>query len=306
MFMFFRLKRLLPVEKVLTFYLVLTFACIIFLGKELEHISPHLFFRVTILIILFILPIIEEFFDNPATMRAIRIFFPFLLLPYLYNETDYLNNLIFQQNLDPFFSHIEGLLFGTQPSLEFSVALHNNFFADLMYFGYFSYYLLILCVPAFIFFSTGRETGQRFAFIIISSFLIYYFIFILFPVAGPQFYYRDFPGQLPKGYIFSRIMRTIQAAGEGETAAFPSSHISICLMLLWGSFRYARRLLPYIIPAAIILMFSTVYLRAHYVIDIMAGALTAPFIWQLTSLVYDRMSVKTEALGGAGIPDMQG
>ncbi len=63
-------------------------------------------------------------------------------------------------------------------------------------------------------------------------------------------------------------------------------------MLLWGCFRYAKKLLPFVIPVAILLMLSTVYLRAHYVIDIIAAVLTTPLVFLASSALYKKITKK--------------
>ncbi len=288
--------QLLPVEKGILLYLAVTFVLMLFFHSRLSGIAPHLVFRAALAGTIILLPALEDFYCQSSRIRAFRVFLPFVLLAFFYAETDYLNNLIVQQNLDPFFSRAEEAVFGCQPALLFSGLIPHNGFAELMYFGYFSYYCLSIGIPIYIYFSAGRETGERFGFMIIVSFLVFYLFFILVPVAGPQFYYSAYPDKVPGGYFFGRMIGIIQAEGEGQTAAFPSSHVTICLMLLWGAYRYAKNLLPFIIPVSILLLFSTVYLRAHYVIDVIAGVAAMPLMWYLSSAIYKKL--RREAYSG--------
>ena len=96
-----------------------------------------------------------------------------------------------------------------------------------MYFGYFSYYLLRAGILLYFYFKKETKTAEQLVFVLINSFLIYYILFIILPVAGPQFYFTDWV-TIPGGYLFGSIMKTIQANGEAPTAAFPSSPVSIC------------------------------------------------------------------------------
>ncbi len=202
--------RLIPVEKVLIVYLVLTFIFIVVFNSRLMGEAPHIAFRVLMLAAIISLPALENFYCHSPRVRSFRIFLPFLFLAFLYNETDYLNNLLFSTNLDPFFSRIEQYLFGIQPSLVFAGRVHSDAFAELMYFGYFSYYCLSIGIPLYIYFRVNRKAGERFAFVIITSFLLYYLFFILVPVAGPQFYFAGFPEKIPGGYFFGKLIRLIQ------------------------------------------------------------------------------------------------
>jgi membrane-associated phospholipid phosphatase len=279
--------RLLPVEKAVLLYTLLTGVLEIFYFSKLPDVSVHLLIRLLIIILIVIFSFYGSSGRNRYSIEFLRVFFPFLLLGFFYIETDYLNNLFFSQNLDPLVSGWEKSIFGFQPSLSFAGIFHSNAFAELMYLGYFSYFLLCLGIPIYIHFNVNKKTGEKFGFIIIASFLAYYVFFIIFPVGGPQFYYLDWPMKLPDGYLFGPLLRLIQNYGERATAAFPSSHVSISIILLMGSYLYAKKLIRIVLPITIILLFSTVYIRAHYVIDAIAGACLAPIFFWLTSEIYD-------------------
>jgi membrane-associated phospholipid phosphatase len=84
---------------------------------------------------------------------------------------------------------------------------------------------------------------------------------------------------MPEGYVFGPVMHLIQKIGERPTAAFPSSHVSVCLILLWLVIKYIKRLILLVSVITIVLILSTVYLRAHYLVDVIAGVLVAPLLY---------------------------
>lgn len=280
---FYKLKA---IELSIVVYIFLTSLLIIFSQKYITNEGYNLIIRVSILTILSIFVFFKNDNLENSRIQTVRLFWPILLLGFFYTETDYLNNIIFETNLDPIFVKIEQLLFGVQPSENFSQLLPYNLFAEVMYFGYFSYYLLIIGLPVFIYFKLGFKVTERVIFTVVNSFLIYYLIFIIFPVVGPQFYFENSTQNLPQGYIFGWLIRTIQYYGEAPTAAFPSSHVSICLMLVWFCFKYVKKLLIIVIPIAILLILSTVYLKAHYVIDVLAAFIITPLIYIISSKLF--------------------
>ena len=91
-------------------------------------------------------------------------------------------------NLDHVFAGYEQQLFHMQPALLFSQKISNPVFSELMHLGYASYYPLIALVTLYYFFYRYQEF-TRATFIILASFFIYYVIFVLLPVTGPQYYY---------------------------------------------------------------------------------------------------------------------
>jgi membrane-associated phospholipid phosphatase len=81
-------------------------------------------------------------------------------------------------------------------------------------------------------------------------------------------------------------MRFIQDMGEKPTGAFPSSHVGmtiIAMILLYGN---ARKYFYLILPVAIVLVASTVYIKAHYLIDVVAAIIVTPFIFILSKLFF--------------------
>ena len=279
-----------PVEIVLFVYFLVTYILLAVFHERLPDVLWQAVTRGVLLAAYIFIIYWQNRNSQVKSLYALRLFAPLLLLPFLYKETDYFNNLFFPENLDLFFAQAEEVLFHTQPSLVFSEKFDAQWFSELMYFGYFSYYLLILFIPLYVYFKKGKGITERVIFIVINSFLIYYLIFILLPVAGPQFYFSDQMSTLPEGYIFGPVMKFIQQNGEGQTGAFPSSHVSICLILLYFCFTKIRKLLPFVLTISVLLILSTIYLRAHYVIDVIAAFLTTPIVYAISSGTYKKLT----------------
>jgi membrane-associated phospholipid phosphatase len=77
---------------------------------------------------------------------------------------------------------------------------------------------------------------------------------------------------------------------ERPTAAFPSSHVGIICIIWILSFRYAPTLLKIIIPIGILLFLSTVYIKAHYLIDVFGGIISAPIFYWLSLYLFKKIS----------------
>lgn len=282
-----------PAEVALCIYLILTGILLSFHHSLVPHANALLTFRIVVVLFIMLLALIQPAGRYVRALAFFRFMFPLVMLAYLYAETDLLNNFLFSENLDPFFSHLEESVFGFQPSLVFAELIPSEIFAEIMYFGYFSYYLMLVIVPVYIYRKDGEDKANRVMFIMIHSFFVFYLFFILVPVAGPQFYFTDWPS-LPDGFLFGNLMRWIQELGEAPTAAFPSSHVSICIMLIMLSHRYAKEILKFIIPVAFLLVLSTVYIRAHYLIDVLAAFVITWPLYRFSGFIYDRIYLKPE------------
>jgi len=277
------LRIVYPTDLITLAYIVLTGIFIILSGLKLTDINSHLSARIGFVLIITLFIYLDFQFPN-RIFRFLRLFYPLALLGYFYPEVDYMNNVFFH-NMDPQVANLEVTIFGGHPSIWFSEYFPWKWFNDLMNFGYFSYYFLIFIVAYYVY-KNEYEKFSFVMFIICMSFYIYYFIFILFPVAGPQFYLTPPDNQIPDAYFFREAIKFVHSIGERPAAAFPSSHVGIMCILLYLSFKFARKLFKWLIPIGILLILSTVYIKAHYVIDVIAGFLTVPIIYWISSQTY--------------------
>ena len=216
----------------------------------------------------------------------------FALMTFLYKETAMLNTLIFPK-IDEFLSNLDQNIFKFQPSIEFSKHFNSLFFSELFYFGYFCYYLLPLVVFGILYKFLPQKI-EEFGFILITSFLLYYFIFIIIPAEGPQFYFTFPDNYIEAQGIFGNAIKLIQKNGEAPTAAFPSSHVGISWIVIFWLYQNFRKSVKYFLPFVVLLMFSTVYIKAHYFVDVVAGFISAPIVFFLTFKFYKFLNHKLD------------
>lgn len=135
------------------------------------------------------------------------------------------------------------------------------------------------------------------------------------PVTGPQYYYpavgldqiaagvfpnlHDYfmtmreamptPGN-PDG-VFYQMVVDAHRAGERPTAAFPSSHVGISTVLMLLAWQSKNRKLFWILMVFYVLLcLSTVYIYAHYAIDVIGGWLSALLMFTLLHFGYKRFA----------------
>ena len=217
-------------------------------------------------------------------VSLIRNTYPIILSGYFYSETVFYNKLFFN-NFDPLLADIDAFLFGFQPSLKFSTYFSSIVFSEIMYFGYFSFYLLISAFILYVFFKKKTFFTEA-VFLLSASLYAFYFIFGLFPSAGPQFYFSPSDRILPNAIFFDKVMHYIQQSAEQPTGAFPSSHVGVSLIILIISRKRIPLFFKIAYPFVVILILSTVYIKAHYLIDIIGAIVIVPFILYLSNVLY--------------------
>lgn len=304
-----RQHGLLAIEKLCLTYSVLTTLLLFVLWPRMHHPAEMLMGRTAIAAGTLLLWAAYRRFPCRLMVFA-RITAQMSLLNYWYPDTYEFNRLF--PNLDYLFASWEQQLFGGQPAVWFSQACPGTLFSEAFNLGYFSYYPMVLILMVFYFFRRYRHY-QEASFVIMASFFIYYVIYIFLPVAGPQFYFEaigmdsvqaaDFPAlgtyfshhtdMLPApgnaDGIFYNLVKSTQDMGERPTAAFPSSHIGITAIMLILAFRAERRLGYALLPLSLLLCCATVYIQAHYLIDAIAGLLSAVPVYLLALTLYRRV-----------------
>ncbi len=300
--------RFLAVEKLNLLYNLFTTLLIIIFFNRLNDPQAMLLGRFFIAFATFAVIYVYTKFPSMAT-RLLRVVSQMALLSYWYPDTFEFNRIF--PNLDHLFATLESDLFGCQPALLFDQVCSGLFWREAFNMGYWLYYPMIALVSFYYFFCRPKE-AERCTFVIMASFFLYYIIYIFLPVAGPQFYFPvigeeiavagpypelgDYfnlhPGitiaQEGKGGLFTELVGMAQGAGERPTAAFPSSHIGVTTILVMLAYRAKKWLFAVMFPVYVLLCCATVYIKAHYLVDAIAGLVTGVLVYYLTTWLYKK------------------
>ena len=300
--------RFLAVEKLGLLYSLLTTVFIIIFYDRLDNPQGMLWNRFFILTGLFALIFVYTKFPSRFTVM-LRIVVQMSLLTYWYPETFEFCRMF--PNLDHLFASAEFSIFGCQPALQFEQVLGSDFWREAFNLGYWLYFPMIALITFYYFFARPSDV-ERCTFIVLASFFIYYLVFFFVPVAGPQFYFPVIGedaaaagvyselgsyfnlnpeisiAQEGKGGFFTGLVNLAQATGERPTAAFPSSHVGISVTLMILAFKASRKLFFAMLPFVVLLCCATVYIKAHYLVDAIAGLFTGVAVYWFTSWLYER------------------
>ena len=301
-------KGLFAVERISLVYNAITTILIVLLYSRMDHPGMMLLERAGIVAITF--GLIYLYQKYPCRLSAfVRMVVQMSFLAYWYPDTFEFNRLF--PNLDCFFASAEQWLFNCQPSVEFSKLCPDIWFSEPFNMGYFAYYPLIAIVAIY-YFVFKFEWFEKASFVIVTSFFLYYLIYIFVPVAGPQFYFPaigmdnveacnflsigDYfnhnaillPGPNFEQGLFFELVEASQEVGERPTAAFPSSHVGISTILMIMAWRVNKKLCYGLTPFYVLLCCATVYIQAHYLIDVFAGWMSAVAIYILSTWMYKK------------------
>ncbi len=184
---------------------------------------------------------------------------------------------IWSRRFDDVLIMIDYSLFGVHPTVWIERMISPAATAALQ-FAYISYYFIPVSV-AFVLISKNRyDEFEQALFGIVLCFYLSYIGYLLMPAVGPRFTLDHLQTvSLQAGPFIKSIQEGLDRLEHNKTDAFPSGHTAVALMSLYYSWKFKEKILfRLMLPMVAALMVSTVYLRYHYVIDVIAGiALTA-------------------------------
>ena len=131
--------------------------------------------------------------------------------------------------------------------------------------------------------------------------------YFLLPGVGPRFTLHNFlkmDQELPGLYLAEPLRRIINLGGSVNTGfsitdnfqrdVFPSGHTMITIIVMYLGIKFKCLIRKPLLVAGSLLIFSTVYLRYHYGVDLIAGALFAVVSLWSSKKLYNIWQIKTK------------
>jgi len=276
---------------VVVFYLILTLLHIIFFN-EIPTWWIWILVNIGIILLAFSLAYMETTNDNKL-WRAVHYWYIAPLVLLTFKEIYFMVKPIRTYDFDNLFIVIDRWMFGTDPT-HWLHQLANPVLTEILQIIYGMFYLLPLILGLSLL-RKKRFVAMDFAlFTIFYGFCLSYLGYFTLPGIGPRFTLHDFSTineQLP-GLWLTNFLRELVNSGESipsgtpnpaevvQRDVFPSGHTMITLIVIFLSVKLKSRSKYFFVPVGSLLIFSTVYLWYHYVIDLIGGLLFMIFaVW---------------------------
>lgn len=190
----------------------------------------------------------------------------------VFNSLGTLIASIHAATIDPLLISVDHGLFGAHPTVWLERCISPALSAALQ-FAYISYYFIPLSLGIVLIARDRLREFEEVLFGILLCFYLSYAGYLLFPAIGPRFTLGHLQtGDLQLTPLIAAIHETLNNLEKNKTDAFPSGHTAVSLMSLYYAWSLReRKLFTVLVPTVTALLVSTVYLRYHYVIDVIAG-----------------------------------
>jgi membrane-associated phospholipid phosphatase len=217
----------------------------------------------------------------------VRGWYPVVLIPVTYKELSYLIPLIHPRDFDAALAAIDQHFFHVHPTVWLERFTWPAL-TEVLQLTYSTYYFLPV-VLGLVLWRRGSMQFNFWVFVVVLGFYTSYLGYISVPAIGPRFLPAIVEAQtkpLTGIWLFSTVREMLDRA-EGITRdCFPSGHTELTLLVLYYARVFHRKVFWWLLPIGTGVIVSTVYLRYHYVVDVVAGALLAIVIILIARPLY--------------------
>jgi membrane-associated phospholipid phosphatase len=220
----------------------------------------------------------RRLWPSSALVRGLREALPFLACILIYTNLHDTIGFVNPHDVHHFLIAVDRELFGVQPCV-WAEQFITPARTELMSFLYMNFFWIAPAV-SLVLLVKGRWPEFRTVTLgVVSCFYMGYFLYLVFPAAPPRLVLvYEFKKSLMgyPGLLSNFAARAFQLLPTDSRAAFPSLHAAVSLLALVYAWRFVRPLFWLLLPFVVGLWISTIYLRHHYVVDLLAGFALAP------------------------------
>ncbi len=234
-----------------------------------------------------------------AIIRGLRETVPFLACVLIYTNLHDTIGFVNPFDVHYWLIALDELMFGVQPCV-WAEQFITPTRTEAMQFLYLNFFWIAPSTSLILLVQRRWPQFRAATLGVIVCFYIGYALYVLLPAAPPRLVLvYEFTKNL-RGYPIGFSALSAQAFAllpVDSRAAFPSLHTAVSLVALIYAWRHVRVWFWILLPFALGLWVSTVYLRHHYVVDLIAGWLLAPLVVGIAPRLDAWWSRRQRALG---------
>ena len=269
---------------IIAFATFLTILNLIFISR-IEYWAIHIFFNTFFSILVLTVAKIETEKKN-LFWEQLHYWYILPIVLLSFKEIYYMVKPIAGVDCDQYLIAIDKFIFGVNPT-QFLYQFANPVLTEILQIAYASFFIMPLILLLEL--QTKKQTlNFKFvAFSLILGFVLSYIGYFLVPAIGPRFTLHEFAMtniELPGVWITNHLREFINAGesipsgtpnpiGVVQRDVFPSGHTQMTLIAMYLSYKLNTKSRYPIYLTGTLLIFATVYLRYHYVVDLIGGLL---------------------------------
>jgi len=291
-------KQTIPSPNPVAEYIIILFSTLLVVLELVSGAADEPLFRIGASIFCVLLAIGMRMATRRSDNKALHIIFILYIFPVLfllYPVALGISRSLHIPEFDPVLIQIDRFMYGgIDPTRWIFAHIHLlPVTVEFLEYTYFAHYLYALALAAELFLRKRDNQLLEFRAAMLYATLLSFLLNMIVPAIGPRFTLHEFADitkELPGIWIVDWIRSQINT-GEGITSvmtstiakmnvlrdAFPSGHTMLTVVTLIFAFRTKATVRWILLPLGVSLIISTILLRYHYVIDVIAGIAFAIF-----------------------------
>lgn len=267
--------------------IIYSILCLFFWGK-LETPALNLLSYIVVSAAVISFAIVSSKYKGGKIFTLVRRLYIIPIVFFIYSNIHLYIPLINPHDYDKLLIQWDYSIFGAHPT-EWLAQFATPWLTEYLQFSYMMFYVIPFVLGIEF---TLREKDDKFfefARIVIFGFFVSYLLYFFMPAIGPRFLLHDFGSlntELP-GLFLTNWFRELVNAGGGvfpntfnpaeivNRDCMPSGHTMMTFISMLLAFRFNSKFKWIVLVVGLSLIFATVYLRYHYVVDVFAGIVFA-------------------------------
>lgn len=238
---------------------------------------------------------------NELNSKLTYFLHSFYIVPVFYLGYEQIHLYIPQVNsncYDPALAQIDKYIFGVNPT-QWIYQFSNSILTEYLQWMYCLFQIIVLSIAVDFYLRRDDKNFRFYTMVIMFGFFSSYLIYFLFPAIGPRFEVHNFwdiNKELPGVWATPFLRNFVDKANGvkvGMTDFFKyvnkdcmaSGHTMMSLLAVMLSFKLNSKLKWFMLISALSIIISTIYLRYHYTVDIIAGTILAVFVFIMIPLL---------------------
>ena len=243
--------------------------------EEAPATGPWIACNITLMAICILL---ARFSRNRRRGANARMIYTLFAIPVVFTQlgslVPFVNPRGFEQEL---FDIDLWLCFGHNP-VEACERIANPWLTEILQWVYDFYFFITLILAVAVVRKRDTVNLARMTFAFTLCIYLSYIGYYLVPTTGPNMDILglyDFDSHLPGIFLAGELRETMFLIESIKQDCFPSGHTAVSVIALTLAMSFAREVVKLLIPLTLALVLSTVYLRYHYLVDVIVGVVLA-------------------------------
>lgn len=219
--------------------------------------------------------------------RATCIWAPFIVLYVFYRGLQPVVEAVVESDLGPLLKAADETLVGVSPAWLMQHIVHP-ILTEVMAYAYGLMFVFPIALFVLLYARDELAALREVAMAMLTAFYIGLALYLLIPAKSPRLVY-NFAVELEGAFgLYELSTQWWDHSTRVVYDAFPSLHTTISSLSLWAAWRWGdvaipsrpRLLFRLFLPHVVLLWIATLYLRQHYLVDVIAGwALAVVAVW---------------------------